>query len=60
MKRSRKAILDRPGNDAEQAFAHGYKTISKGIREHVTYSKKTHHNYKDYRAGKLAAKRAEE
>lgn len=54
--RSLEAIFARPGNDAEQAFAHGYKTVSKGLREHTVYKRRTHVNHKDYAAGKKAAK----
>lgn len=56
MSRSLKNVLERPGNDSEQAFAHGYKTVSKGIREHTLYSRPKDHNYKDYMAGKRAAR----
>jgi len=54
-KRSLEAVLARPGNDAEQAFAHGYKVVSKGLRESVRYNNPRHVNNKHYRSGKQAA-----
>lgn len=55
-KRPIDAVLARPGNDSEQAFARGYKVVSKGLREHNAYKRPSHVNHKSYLAGKEAAR----
>lgn len=50
------AVLARPGNDTEQAFACGYKVISKGAPEHTASKRRSHCNHGAYLAEKKAAR----
>jgi hypothetical protein len=53
-----KRVLNRPGNNVEQAFKRGWIEVVKGIKTPSEYTRKTNKDYHNYLAGKKAARKS--
>jgi hypothetical protein len=49
--------LERPGNERQAAFAHGFKVVRHGYPEHIRYNGSRHKDHAAYLAGKRYARR---